>query len=139
MTGETRRRIIPSQETTQGHQPLITNQNLPYYKYLGRMNSSTLWKTPYSSLLSPSITRCDTPKGPPSQHDNDKNESCAACLYTGMATCTGLSLYFFKMAVLEMPEEGTAAFTRQTQTNKRFLLACGTFWAAAGVYRWHLG
>jgi hypothetical protein len=58
--------------------------------------------------------------------------SCASCMYTGMATCTGLSLYFFKMALLDVPKQGIA-------TNKRFFLVSGTVWAAAGIYRYHLG
>jgi uncharacterized membrane protein len=68
-----------------------------------------------------------------------QQESCDACLYTGLATCTGLSLYFYKMALLDLPEDAVKFTKRQVQTNKRFLLACGTFWAAAGIYRWNLG
>lgn len=94
-------------------------------------------------MLSPHVvvTRCDDLPDTTTQqpHHVDSTESCSACMYTGMATCTGLSAYFFKMALLDLPEEGTAQFTSQMKTNKQFLLACGTFWAAAGVYRWHLG
>jgi UDP-N-acetyl-D-mannosaminuronic acid transferase (WecB/TagA/CpsF family) len=67
-------------------------------------------------------------------------------MYTGMATCTGLSLYFFKMALLEedLPEtRKTAQFTKHIATaatkNKRFFFVCGTAWAVAAAYRWHLG
>jgi hypothetical protein len=43
------------------------------------------------------------------------------------------------MALLDLPEQGSAAFTPKIQTNQRFLLACGTFWAVAGIYRWNMG
>jgi hypothetical protein len=60
-------------------------------------------------------------------------------MLTGMATCAGLSLYFFKMALLDLPERNTAAFTKQVATNQRFFLISGTAWAAAGIYRYHIG
>lgn len=62
-----------------------------------------------------------------------------------MATCTGLSLYFFKMALLEVdsPEtRKTAQVTKHVAAatkNKRFFFVCGTAWAVAAAYRWHLG
>jgi hypothetical protein len=43
------------------------------------------------------------------------------------------------MALLDLPEQGSAAFTPRMQTNQRFLFACGTFWAVAGIYRWNMG
>jgi hypothetical protein len=85
---------------------------------------------PYTSDSSMGGTKPNT--------NNDSQESCASCMYTGMATCTGLSLYFFKMA-LDSPEKKSVQFTKHVATNKRFFLLCGTAWAAAGVYRWHLG
>ena len=57
------------------------------------------------------------------------NEQCAVCMYTGMATCTGLSLYFLKIA----SEETTLP------KNRRFLYLCSAGWAVTGVYRWYLG
>jgi hypothetical protein len=56
-------------------------------------------------------------------------EDCSACMYTGMATCAGLSLYFVKLA------------TDDTTLNKhrRFLWICSAGWVVAGAYRWYLG
>ena len=48
--------------------------------------------------------------------DDDTIKSCAACLYTGVATCTGLSLYFAKLATDEVP----------LTPNRRFLWICST-------------
>jgi hypothetical protein len=73
---------------------------------------------------------------------NTESVSCNSCMFTGMATCTGLSLYFFKMALLDLPEKKTTLgqCTKQVATtNKRFFLVCGTVWAAAGIYRYHVG
>lgn len=126
-------------ESLPGYPSLTYLHHMSFYKLIHKNNPENFWKTPYSSpLLVPAMTSCEgtnTSTLPPQQ----EQESCAACLYTGMATCTGLSLYFFKMALLDLPEEGTTAFTKQVKTNKRFLLGCGTFWAAAGIYRWSLG
>mmetsp|Transcript_5891 Transcript_5891/g.7646 ORF Transcript_5891/g.7646 Transcript_5891/m.7646 type:complete len:85 (+) Transcript_5891:55-309(+) len=68
-----------------------------------------------------------------------KEEPCKTCLYTGIATCTGLSAYFVKMALLDLPESGSEKVMREAMKQKRFLLAFGGVWAMAGVYRWHLG
>jgi len=64
--------------------------------------------------------------------------SCKECLYTGVATCTGVSLYFMKLAS-EVPEQGTREVIRQATKQKRFLLGGSAVWAAAGVYRMYLG
>ena len=131
-----KRRLSLSTMPTRAYKhPNIMGQ-LVYYKRMDPKIPEIPWKTPYSSLLCPASTRCDadTPR-----HYQDNTKSCDACLYTGMATCTGLSVYFFKMALLDLPEEGTAQFTPNVKTNKRFFLACGTFWAVAGIYRWQLG
>lgn len=100
------------------------------------------WKQPLK--LSPiGIARCDDGNDDvvavPTKHPPSKEESCVSCLYTGIVTCTALSGYFFKMAFLDFPEPGSREFTRQTATNKRFFIICGTAWAGLGIYRWHLG
>jgi hypothetical protein len=56
-------------------------------------------------------------------------EPCKACMYTGVAVCTGLSLYFVKLAT----EETTLP------KNRRFLWVCSASSIAAGVYRWYIG
>jgi len=64
--------------------------------------------------------------------------SCKECLYTGVATCSGVSLYFMKLAS-EVPEQGTKEVLRQATKQKRFLLGGSAVWAAAGAYRMYLG
>jgi hypothetical protein len=59
----------------------------------------------------------------------EHEESCLACMYTGMATCAGLSLYFAKMAT----DVGVP------RSNRRFLWLCSAGCVATGVYRWSLG
>jgi hypothetical protein len=60
-----------------------------------------------------------------------EKEQCDTCLYTGMATCAGLCLYSFKIALLDEPTP--------TIRHQRVLMAFGTAWAVAGVYRAYLG
>jgi hypothetical protein len=57
------------------------------------------------------------------------DEPCQACMYTGVAVCAGLSVYFVKLATDEttLPK------------NRRFLFACSAGSVVAGVYRWYLG
>lgn len=68
-----------------------------------------------------------------------EDDPCDACLYTGVATCTGLSCYMFKMALLDLPEQGANGWTKQVRQQKRFLLLFGGSWAVAGLYRLYLG
>ena len=70
--------------------------------------------------------------------DKSEKEPCNTCLYTGVATCGGLSLYFTKLA-LELPESGTMSAMQQAAKNKRFFLVGSAFWAGAGLYRLYLG
>jgi hypothetical protein len=69
---------------------------------------------------------------------------CDACFYTGIATCTGLTLYFLKTALVDLPAEqqlkGTTTTTAgQLRHNQRVLLGLSATSALAGVYRWYLG
>lgn len=68
-------------------------------------------------------------EGSQRQDSSDTQEQCAVCMYTGVTVCTGLSLYFVKLAT----EETTLP------KNQRFLWACSAGWAVAGMYRWYLG
>jgi hypothetical protein len=63
------------------------------------------------------------------QLQRELDEPCQTCMYTGMAVCAGLSLYFVKLATDEttLPK------------NRRFLWACSAGSVVAGVYRWYLG
>jgi hypothetical protein len=63
------------------------------------------------------------------QLQKELDEPCQACMYTGMAVCTGLSVYFVKLATDEttLPK------------NRRFLWACSAGSVVAGAYRWYLG
>jgi len=40
----------------------------------------------------------ETPNTSSIQSDHNKEQSCRSCLYTGVATCLGLSSYFFYLA-----------------------------------------
>ena len=60
---------------------------------------------------------------------------CRTCLITGVLTCTAVSGYFFKIALIDLPESTKHEVVRQ----KRFLLGFGSAWAVAGVYRFYLG
>jgi len=97
-----------------------------------------LFASPQSSL---SVVNCQG-----TQQNNNKNDyfsrndgSCDACLYTGVATCVGLTCYMWKMALLDLPEKGSMQFTKQVRNQKTFLLLFGGGWAAAGIYRIYLG
>ena len=69
--------------------------------------------------------------------DNDPpDEKCDSCRYTGVLFCTGLSLYFLKAALLDLPDR-TAK--KEIIRQKRFLLCFSSLWAVGGVYRWFLG
>lgn len=63
------------------------------------------------------------------QMQKELDEPCRTCMLTGMAVCTGLSLYFVKLATdkTTLPK------------NRRFLWVCSASWATAGLYRWYLG
>lgn len=88
--------------------------------------------TPLQLFSPANRTYCNGAAAPP-----DDQQQCDACLYTGVATCTGLSLYFFKMAYLDLPE---ASLTKQQLTSQqRFLTLMGGTAAIAGAYRWYLG
>lgn len=63
------------------------------------------------------------------QIQQELEKPCKACLYTGVLSCAGLSLYFVKLAT----DETTLA------KNRRFLWACSAGWVVAGVYRWSMG
>ena len=66
-------------------------------------------------------------------------EQCPSCLYTGVATCTGLSTYFFKVAHFDLPTKGSEQVLLKASKDKRFLFLCGSCWALAGAYRLYLG
>jgi hypothetical protein len=63
------------------------------------------------------------------QLQKELDEPCKTCMYTGMAVCTALSLYFARLAI----DDTTLA------KNRRFLWACSAGSLVAGGYRWHLG
>mmetsp|Transcript_3806 Transcript_3806/g.5825 ORF Transcript_3806/g.5825 Transcript_3806/m.5825 type:complete len:147 (+) Transcript_3806:327-767(+) len=121
----------------------------PYYV----QNTATeLFQLPYSFLVGSNVTRCaegeeHPPKHPttPIQqmqkqlHPKDEDENCNVCLYTGVATCTGLTLYFWKMGILDMPERSSSKFTLEVARQQRFLVTFGGAWALAGAYRLYLG
>ena len=69
-----------------------------------------------------------------------ENESCPSCLYVGVATSVGLSVYFARLAMEKVDERTLSASARQHQRyNKPVFLAFSVGWLAIGAYRWHLG
>ena len=74
-----------------------------------------------------------------SSEGDSSGGSCKECLYTGVVTCTGLSLYFLKLAS-EVPDADlTAKLVKQNLQQKRFLLGGSMVSAICGVYRIYLG
>lgn len=63
------------------------------------------------------------------QLQKELDEPCQACMYTGVATCLGLSVYFVKLAT----DETTLA------KNRRFLWGCSAASIVAGAVRFYLG
>mmetsp|Transcript_5427 Transcript_5427/g.15807 ORF Transcript_5427/g.15807 Transcript_5427/m.15807 type:complete len:153 (-) Transcript_5427:107-565(-) len=78
---------------------------------------------------------CD-PSGSNEQPDK---EQCKVCMWTGVATCMGLSLFFMKQALLDLPETGSKKAMRQVGKQKHFLFTCSAASALAGAYRYCLG
>lgn len=77
---------------------------------------------------------------PSTDKDTKEGEtpSCRTCLYTGVATCTGISLYFASL-YSELPSDGPRAAVKEVIKQKRFLLGGSAVWVAAGMYRLYLG
>ena len=111
-----------------------------FLRYQEMLPSTSSWakKRPRGSESGLSFCSCEAgpsknqkthPQHPLQQHSHAPDEQCAVCMYTGVATCTGLSLYFIKIAT----EETTLP------KNRRFLYLCSAGWAVAGAYRWYLG
>ena len=95
----------------------------------------------------------------------ENKESCQSCLYTGVATCIGLSGYFFYLATEEdtrqpnkkqqhpsklcsnksVPKSPTFPSIKSfmqgkpiPKRNRPFLFAASAVWAVAGAYRVYL-
>jgi len=118
-------------------------------------SATTLWQLPSPILVGTNVTRCaeeeeehppQYPTSPIQQLQKqlhtmkeEDNETCNVCLYTGVATCTGLTLYFWKMGILDMPERSSPKFTLEMARQQRFLVTFGGAWALAGAYRLYLG
>eukprot|EP00561_Arcocellulus_cornucervis_P003838 CAMPEP_0185809328 /NCGR_PEP_ID=MMETSP1322-20130828/6143_1 /TAXON_ID=265543 /ORGANISM="Minutocellus polymorphus, Strain RCC2270" /LENGTH=133 /DNA_ID=CAMNT_0028505593 /DNA_START=125 /DNA_END=526 /DNA_ORIENTATION=+ len=66
-------------------------------------------------------------------------EQCKVCMWTGVATCTGLSAYFLKQAYLDLPETGTSEVMKHAQRQRRFLFVLAGASGVAGAYRFYLG
>ena len=129
----------------------------------------------FSDTKNRSRCLCDTEGSPSSSsslsslsqnNTNTNEEDCSVCKYTGMTVCTGLSLYFIKLATEEsikheaatVTKSNTAAATTTTTTtttifdatkktkhnriiknHRPFFYLCSVGWAVAGIYRWYLG
>lgn len=119
-----------------------THRRIMFWSTFVQRNTGPCRQQPSNSFLSPPTITTTTTNCQGRNNDYREAEdesSCDACLYTGIATCTGLSGYMFKMALLDLPEEGTKQFTNQVRNQKRFLLLFGASWAVAGIYRLYLG
>ena len=60
-------------------------------------------------------------------------------MWTGVATCAGLSAYFLKQAYLDLPESGTAEVMKQARRQRSFLVVLAGASGVAGAYRFYLG
>ncbi len=60
-------------------------------------------------------------------------------MWTGVATCAGLSAFFLKQAYFDLPENGTAEVMKQAQRQRRFLVVLAGASGVAGAYRFYLG
>lgn len=60
-------------------------------------------------------------------------------MWTGVATCAGLSAYFLKQAYLDLPESGTAEAMKQARRQRSFLVVLAGASGVAGAYRFYLG
>jgi hypothetical protein len=68
---------------------------------------------------------------PGQRHRQDVDtDRCDSCLYTGVATCTGLAAYFAHMALYDAAVQ---------PRHRPFLMALSACWMAVGAYRWKLG
>lgn len=75
-------------------------------------------------------------------YQKQEEDSCSSCLYTGIATCTGLALYFAKIALLETPDvtkEMSWEVAKGHHRNRAGFLVISAFCVVTGAYRWHLG
>ena len=68
-----------------------------------------------------------------------QNESCASCLWTGVATCAGLAVYFAHAAYEIDKAKLTAVAKQQQRYNKPAFMAISVGWLGIGAYRWYLG
>jgi hypothetical protein len=86
-------------------------------------------------------SRCNDNQSSSASPVQRQDEPCDVCLYTGVATCFGLSLYFLKTAFLDLPESTSQSLPTKgkVQNQKRFLLLLSGASAVSGVYRLYLG
>jgi hypothetical protein len=104
--------------------PLISFWNPLFYP------STTKCDEAHSRNIQKRIPSADNPyKDQIEQMQRELNEQCQTCMYTGMAVCSGLSLYFAKLAI------DNATLPK----NRRFLWACSAGSLLTGTYRWYLG
>lgn len=74
-------------------------------------------------------------------HESNGHESCAACLWTGVCTCAGLSFYFGHIAYDEWVKTGI----KSSKPNLMPLMkpfgwsGIAIGWMAVGIYRYQLG
>ena len=61
--------------------------------------------------------KMETPNTSSIQSDHNKEQSCRSCLYTGVATCLGLSSYFFYLATEDDKMGKTSNDTKQRQNS----------------------
>jgi hypothetical protein len=75
----------------------------------------------------------------------DGESPCPSCLYTGIATCAGLSWYFTHIATDTSDLSKTAtrkqqlAYYKIASQRRPYFLAISAGWICIGAYRWHLG
>lgn len=122
-----------------------SQQCLTVFDHTAKRSNSKLYFHPLWNTTFNNTTKCDSNNdierkiNKPSsdnpyrqeiiQLQKELDQPCKACMYTGMAACAGLTLYFVKLATDEttLPK------------NRRFLWACSAGSVLAGFYRWHIG
>lgn len=72
---------------------------------------------------------------PPNSIDDYKEPPCSTCKYTGMAVCTGMTLYFLKLANELESSPKSLAQKAATKNHKPFFYGGAVFWACVGIYR----
>lgn len=101
------------------------------------LDGGLLWSSRYyNAMLQQShTTLCEGNAGLARPPGDNHEPPCSTCKYTGMAVCTGMSLYFLKLANELESAPQSMAKQAATKNHKPFFYGGAVFWACAGIYR----